>query len=110
MNGSVSYPGTVNEWFNTSIFSSPAIGQWGNLGYGALWGPGRFNTNLSLFKSFVLSEKRGSKLELRVESFNIFNHTQFLNPDGNISDGVDFGQVKRTRDPRNIQFALKFAF
>ena len=49
-------------------------------------------------------------LEFRSEFFNIFNHTQFLNPDGNISDGADFGRVKHTRDPRQIQFALKFAF
>jgi hypothetical protein len=33
-----------------------------------------------------------------------------LNADGNISDGADFGRVKHTRDPRNVQFAIKFAF
>jgi hypothetical protein len=49
-------------------------------------------------------------IEFRAELFNVFNHAQFLNPDGNISDGQDFGLVKHTRDPRQIQFALKFAF
>ena len=52
----------------------------------------------------------GKNLEFRAEFFNIFNHTQFLNPDGNISDGTDFGRVKHTRDPRQMQFALKFSF
>jgi len=33
-----------------------------------------------------------------------------LNPDGSITDGADFGRVKRTRDPRQVQFALKLAF
>jgi hypothetical protein len=50
------------------------------------------------------------RVEFRAEFFNLFNHTQFLNPDGNISDGTDFGRVKHTREPRQMQFALKFSF
>jgi hypothetical protein len=49
-------------------------------------------------------------LEFRAELFNMFNHTQFLNPDGSITDGADFGRVKRTREPRQVQFALKLFF
>ena len=49
-------------------------------------------------------------IEFRAEFFNLLNHTQFLNPDGNSSDGVDFGRVKRARDPRLVQFALKYIF
>jgi hypothetical protein len=71
-------------------------------------GPGINNFDFSVQKITPVGE--GKHLEFRAEYFNIFNHTQFLNPDGNISDGADFGRVKRTRDPRNIQFALKFAF
>ena len=71
-------------------------------------GPGINNFDFSVQKITPVGE--GKRLEFRAEYFNIFNHTQFLNPDGNISDGADFGRVKRTRDPRNIQFALKFAF
>jgi hypothetical protein len=40
----------------------------------------------------------------------VLNHTQFLNPDGNITDGPTFGQVSRARDPRLIQLALKVNF
>jgi len=109
VNGSVSYPGTVNEWFNTSAFSSPAVGQWGNLGYDSIWGPGRFNTNLSIFKSFVLSEKRNSKLELRVESFNIFNHTQFQNVSSTFTSS-NFGAVTSAFDPRVFQLGFKAFF
>jgi len=71
-------------------------------------GPGITNFDFSIRK--VTSVGEGKQFEFRAEFFNLFNHTQFLNPDGNISDGADFGKVKRTRDPRNIQFALKFAF
>jgi hypothetical protein len=71
-------------------------------------GPGINNFDFSVQKQLQIGEKE--HFEFRAEFFNIFNHAQFLNPDGNISDGSDFGLVKHTRDPRNIQFALKFAF
>jgi hypothetical protein len=109
VNGAASYPQTVNEWFNTSIFSTPAVGQWGNLGSDALWGPGRANVNFSLFKSFVLSEKRGSSLQLRAESFNIFNHTQFTAVSTSFS-ASNFGQVTAAGDPRVFQLGLKAFF
>ena len=47
-------------------------------------------------------------LEFTFQTFNIFNRTQFLNPDGQIGDGGLFGQVTRARDPRKIQFAIRF--
>jgi hypothetical protein len=71
-------------------------------------GPGISNFDFSVQKLTRLGER--TNLEFRAEFFNIFNHTQFLNPDGNITDGLDFGRVKRTRDPRQLQFALKFHF
>jgi hypothetical protein len=71
-------------------------------------GPGINNFDFSVQKQLPIGETK--HFEFRAEFFNIFNHTQFLNPDGNISDGADFGRVKHTREPRNIQFALKFAF
>ena len=71
-------------------------------------GPGINNFDMSLQKGIPIGETVHA--EFRAEFFNIFNHTQFLNPDGNFSDGPDFGRVTHTRDPRQIQFALKVAF
>jgi hypothetical protein len=71
-------------------------------------GPGINNFDFSVQKMFRVTETK--HFEFRAEFFNIFNHAQFLNPDGNISDGTDFGRVKHARDPRQIQFAIKFAF
>ncbi len=71
-------------------------------------GPGINDFDMSLQKVIPIRETWHA--EFRAEFFNIFNHTQFLNPDGNFSDGPDFGRVVHTRDPRQIQFALKFAF
>jgi hypothetical protein len=71
-------------------------------------GPGINNFDMSLQKAIPIGERVHG--EFRAEFFNVFNHTQFLNPDGNFSDGADFGRVTHTRDPRQIQFAMKLSF
>jgi hypothetical protein len=114
LTGAISYPQTVNAWFNTSAFSAPAPGQWGNLGFDALTGPGRHNWNLSLFKNFTFSEKRGSGFELRAEAFNIFNHTQFQGSNvagiSNTFSASNFGQITAAFDPRVFQLGMKAHF
>jgi len=109
LNGSVSYPGTQAQWFNTSAFSAPTIGQWGNAPHNAVRGPGRDNWNLSLFKSFVLNEARGSRFELRVESYNAFNHTQFQGVSTSFTDSR-FGQLTSAYDARDFQVGAKLYF
>jgi hypothetical protein len=108
--GKVSYPHTVQQWFDPTAFAAPAvIGDWGTLGHNALRGPGRDNWNLSLFKNFTLSESRGSRLELRLETFNTWNHTQFNGTDNNVGDSR-FGQVTSAFDPRILQLGGKIYF
>ena len=68
-------------------------------------GPGFNNTDFGLLKHTVIRENLA--FDVRMEFFNIFNHTQFNNPSGNISD-TSFGIVNSTRDPRIGQFSLKF--
>jgi hypothetical protein len=109
LDGGITYPGTVDQWFNTAVFSDPAPGQWGNLKKGVVRGPGRDNWNVSLFKSFIFSETRGSRFELRVETFNTFNHTQFHDVSSSKS-ATNFGQVTSTWDPRVFQLGAKLYF
>jgi hypothetical protein len=71
-------------------------------------GPRISNTDFAVLKHIPLSETK--HMEFRAEFFNIFNHTQFYNPDGDSSDGAQFGQVTQARDPRLVQFALKLFF
>jgi outer membrane receptor protein involved in Fe transport len=71
-------------------------------------GPGISDTDFVVMKNIPVSER--THFEFRGEIFNIFNHTQFYNPDGNSSDGAQFGQVTQVKDPRLVQFALKFYF
>jgi hypothetical protein len=107
--GSVTYPHKVGEWFNTEAFVAPAAGTWGKAGHNSLRGPGRNNWNLSLFKSFVMNEARGSRFELRAESFNTWNHTEF-DQVSNALGSSNFGQVTSAFDPRVFQFGAKLYY
>ena len=53
--------------------------------------------------------RRSRYFQFRADIFNLFNKTEFVNPDGNFSN-TTFGQVLQARDPRLVQFALKFYF
>jgi hypothetical protein len=70
-------------------------------------GPGIYNTDMSFNKSTQLGERLS--MEFRGDIFNIWNHAQFTTVDGNVGDAT-FGQVLHVRDPRLVQFALKFHF
>jgi carboxypeptidase family protein len=103
------YPHKANEWFDTSAFTAPAVGAWGNAGHNSLRGPGRQNWNLALFKSFVISEAHGTRFEFRAESFNTWNHTEF-NQVSTALGSSNFGQVTSAFDPRVFQLGAKLYF
>ncbi len=71
-------------------------------------GPHLSNTDFAILKTIPITES--THVDFRAEFFNIFNHTQFFNPDGNVSDGSQFGQITQVRDPRLVQFAVKLFF
>jgi len=95
--------GAVFNCYQPSLF-----GRYGTAPRTICCGPGINNTDLSLQKSTLLTER--TRLEFRWDVFNLANHTRFFNPDGNVTDGADFGRVKRAGDPRLMQFALKLYF
>jgi len=104
-------PHTVSEWFDTSVYSAPAPGTWGNAPRFGIRGPGRDNWNLSLFKNFLISESRGTNLQLRGEFFNVWNHTQLDGTQVSTSVGSgNFGAITGAHDPRAIQLAAKLYF
>jgi hypothetical protein len=115
VNGKMNNPHTVGEWFDTSVFSAPAPGTWGDEPANAVDGPGRDNWNVSLFKNFRFGEERATNLQFRAEFFNIWNHPQWVGDtlNGGISTNYgasNFGAVTAAHDPRTIQVALKFSF
>ena len=106
--GAVSYPATYQKWFSGN-FSTPALGAWGNSPPQMVRQPGRDNWNICLMKDFMLSESRGSLLELRIESYNTLNHTEFDGVSNSYGSG-NFGAITSVWDPRVFQFALKLKF
>jgi Carboxypeptidase regulatory-like domain len=95
-------------YFDPSSFVDAPLGQIGNAPRTICCGPGTANLDLGVHK--VLDLREDTHLEFRTEIFNVFNHTIFFNPDGNITNGSSFGQVSRAQDPRLIQLALKLSF
>jgi hypothetical protein len=86
-----------------------AYGGFGNLGRNVLRGPSQRRIDLSLQKTFKLTDKVG--LELKWDVFNVFNFTNFANPNADLTDETDFGQITKTVGaPRVMQFGAKVRF
>ena len=103
-------PRNGHSYFNTALFSPNALGTQGNAPRRPFYGPGVNNWDIALHKVTKFTESKS--LELRLETFNAFNHAQFYGTssvDGNISDAT-FGKVLRAAPPRISQLALKFQF
>ena len=78
------------EWFNTSNVAAPTALTEGSLGLQTNTGPPTRTVDLSLFKSFALTERFA--LQFRAESFNLGNTPQFSVPDNTLGD-ANFGKV-----------------
>jgi hypothetical protein len=102
--------GPGNLGFNPSAYTEDTVppGTIGNAPRTMCCGPGINNWEMGFQKMTPITER--VNLEFLAQFFNTFNHAQFFQPDGNITDGPDFGRVKRARDPRLIQFGLKLSF
>jgi len=96
-----------NYWFNPSAFALPTLGTVGNEGRNNFHGPGINNWDMSLEKDTRITES--TQFIMRMEFYNLFNHTQFLNPTGNIRSG-NFGRITSAANGRLMQLAAKFVF
>ena len=101
---------TGGFYLNYNQFQDPPLGQFNNGTQRTLCcGPGLADWDFSVHKKIALTETR--YVQLRAEIFNVFNRTNFSNPDGHFSDGAtEFGKITQAGDPRLLQFALKFFF
>ena len=97
-----------NQYFDPNQFADAPLGSFGSAKRTLCCGPGLNNTDLSLQKTTPFSES--TRLEFRWDVFNLANHPKFFNPDGNITDGADFGHILQAGQPRLMQFAVKIYF
>ena len=95
---------SIDHWFDTTAFTVQPQYTYGNSGRNILTGPGLRNLDLSLSKSFILTERM--RLQFRAESFNFTNTPAFGQP-GATLNGLGVGQITSAGDPRRIQFGLK---
>lgn len=107
-NPSVPNP-SASLWFNPAAYSEPQQPfRQGTSGRDTLRGPHQWESDLSLSKNLLLSER--FKLELRADAFNVFNHVNLGNPNSQI-DGSAPGQITYLQLPmRQMQFGLHLQF
>jgi Carboxypeptidase regulatory-like domain/TonB dependent receptor len=99
---------TIKQWFNTSAFTRQPAGTFGNAGRGTILGPSSWNVDAALWRTFRIAES--TKMDLRLEAFNVFNHARFNNPGTSLNNGNTLGQITSALDPRILQLALKLNF
>jgi hypothetical protein len=97
----------VHYYLNPNQFSDPPYGTFATTPRSICCGPGENQWDITLMKKVSITEAQ--YFEFRTDIFNLFNRTEFVNPDGNFSDST-FGQVQEVLPPRLVQFALKFYF
>jgi Carboxypeptidase regulatory-like domain/TonB-dependent Receptor Plug Domain len=119
VNGSGSVESRINNYFNTSCFTTPpVIGDdgvataFGDAPIGNITGPGEVNFDFAILKNFTLNfPKEASRIQFRSEFFNLFNHPIFDSPSTAFGPGLAPGAIIDTVvNPRVIQFALKWSF
>jgi hypothetical protein len=72
-----------------------------------LQGPGYWNLNIALIRDFPVKE--AMSFQFRAEAYNVLNHTELGQPVTTLTSAT-FGQIVTAKDPRIMQFAMKFLF
>jgi len=116
-------PTAAGYWFQTTggvtlsaagqaagPWAQPALDSFGNVGRNTFRGPKLFNTDMSLFKDFSITER--AKAQFQVQAFNVFNHVNFDLPsncvdcgNGGSINNIAFGTTQRA-----LTFGLKLSF
>ena len=102
--------------FSTSVGITSvtnAAGQtvsFGSLGRNSFRGPAIWNTDMSFFKNAALPFGESTRLQLGIEFFNVFNHTNLTVPNNNSNDPGSFGRFDGAYPGRVIQYRFKVLF
>jgi hypothetical protein len=109
---------TIDRWFNTSCFQQVAdtTGSFGNTARNSVRGPGDFNIDMSVIKNTKIDRL---DTEVRLEFFNVLNHPQFAQPNGQLGNSA-FGTISAMlaspscalcgTTERQVQLAVKVKF
>jgi Carboxypeptidase regulatory-like domain len=101
-------PNTIQQWFNTAAFVLQPGQTYGDAVRNSVFGPGIFNFDMSIMRSFALGGSRS--LQVRLEAFNTFNQAVWNDPNTSVT-AAQYGQITSTRKPmRELQLGVKFGF
>jgi hypothetical protein len=97
------------QWFNTAAFAvvPPSQTRPGNESVGTIYGPGSEVVNISLMRNIRIVNE--VVMQLRVETYNTLNHTNWSGPNTNINS-TSFGVISGNGEPRKMQIAAKIHF
>jgi hypothetical protein len=98
---------TLTRYFNTSAFVNPPNLAFGNAPRSVLRGPSLMTTDLTLEKTIALNSTL--KFDVRVETYNLLNRTNFLLP-GSVMGAADFGTISSARSARTVQLGARLSF
>ncbi len=98
-----------NQWFNPGAYAVPAPFTFGNASRNSLRGPNLFTMDLSLAKTFQITERAG--LQFRWEVFNALNRTNLALPNNTVDVGGAGGLITDVASPmRNMQFGVRLGW
>ena len=108
--------GSPQEWFDTTAFQKVATSSSGtpiapgDAPRNPFTGPATKDVDLNIAKSFRFTER--VRAEFSGDIFNLLNHPQFSQPDGNLNDGGNFGKITSLRyaSEREIQVTFRVSF
>jgi Carboxypeptidase regulatory-like domain/TonB dependent receptor-like, beta-barrel len=91
-------------------WAQPAVDTFGNIGRNSLRGPRYFDTDLSLFKNFSITER--AKAQFQFQFYNIFNHVNLANPDGCVDcgSGGKITGIAANSQLRSLTYGFKLTF
>ncbi len=98
---------SLTNYLNPLAFTRPANGSYGNMGPNNIQGPGTWQFDMALSRAFLFRETQ--RVEIRAEAFNVTNSLRPGEPGTNLNVNT-FGRITSSRDPRIMQFALKYVF
>jgi len=100
--------GPDQPYYDTSAWANVTDQRYGNTGRNQYYGPGFWNYNMSLFRSFRLHGRW--RLQFRLEGFSVTNHPQWSNPNS-AANGGSFMLITSTRGgARNLRLGLRLEF
>jgi hypothetical protein len=100
--------GADNPYYDPTAWANVTERRYGNTGRNQFYGPGYWNYNMSVFRTFAMPGR--TRLQFKAEGFSVTNHPQWGQPNGSVTSG-NFMRITSTRGgARYVRLGLKLDF